>query len=65
MHDASHYGTFENWKLNSLASEMWNNFGLWNAKIWFYHHVYAHHTFTGDESKDPDVLHYRPFARKY
>jgi len=37
---------------------------LWNSEIWFYHHVYNHHSFTGVENEDPDLYHLRPFARK-
>jgi linoleoyl-CoA desaturase len=43
---------------------MWNSWVLWNANIWFYHHVYNHHSFTGQENKDPDLYHLRPFTRK-
>lgn len=63
MHDASHYGLFVSPKYNEIASQIWNNFGLWNDTIWFYHHVLHHHSFTGTD-KDPDTYHYRPFYRK-
>ena len=65
MHDASHFALFLKPEYNILASKIWNTFGTWNEKIWFYHHAYAHHSFTGDEQRDPDLMHYRPFAKKF
>jgi linoleoyl-CoA desaturase len=64
MHDASHYGVSLYPKVNNLLSKLWNGFGLWNPAIWFYHHVYHHHSFTSEESKDPDLYHLAPFFRK-
>ena len=29
------------------------------------HHVYAHHSFTGDHKLDPDMKNGRPFIRKW
>lgn len=64
MHDASHYGVSKYPNINLLLSKIWNSWGLWNTSIWFYHHVYNHHSFTGVENEDPDLYHLRPFARK-
>ena len=64
MHDASHYGYSKDPDTNLWLSKIWNGWGLWNSDIWFYHHVYNHHSFTGVENADPDLYHLRPFARK-
>lgn len=64
MHDASHYGYSIYPSRNIWLSKIWNSWGLWNCDIWFYHHVYNHHSFTGVENEDPDLYHLRPFARK-
>lgn len=64
MHDASHYAVSTNPTMNLWLSKIWNSWGLWNGDIWFYHHVYNHHSFTGVENEDPDLYHIRPFARK-
>ena len=64
MHDASHFGVSIHSNRNELLSRLWNSFGLWNANIWFYHHVLNHHSFTGEEKLDPDLYHLQPFANK-
>jgi len=64
MHDASHYALSSNPKINNILSKGWNSWSLWINNIWFFHHVYSHHSFTGDKNKDPDILHFRPFAKK-
>jgi linoleoyl-CoA desaturase len=64
MHDASHYGVSVNPHINDVLTKMWNSFGLWNSKIWFYHHIYHHHSYTGESKKDPDLYHYKPLFRK-
>ena len=64
LHNASHYGVSLYPKVNNILSKLWNGFGLWNHAIWFYHHVYNHHSFTSEERKDPDLYHLNPFMRK-
>ena len=64
MHDASHYGVSIYPKINIEINKWWNGWGLWNADIWFYHHVLNHHSFTGEEKKDPDLYHLKPFYNK-
>lgn len=64
MHDASHYAVSLKPGINIWLTKIWNSWGLWNGDIWFYHHVYHHHSFTGVENEDPDLYHLRPFARK-
>jgi hypothetical protein len=69
MHDASHYALFntksKNIILNNdVISSIWQGWGLWNSFIWFKHHVYRHHSFTGIFGKDPDIIHFSPFFRK-
>jgi linoleoyl-CoA desaturase len=64
MHDASHYGVSIYSNINEFVSKIWNGWGLWNANIWFYHHVLNHHSFTGESLLDPDLYHLQPFANK-
>lgn len=64
MHDASHYGVSIHPYVNSTLSKLWHGFGLWNSKMWFYHHVYHHHSFTGEDKKDPDLYNMCPLLRK-
>jgi len=64
MHNASHYAISENPKINLLLTKIWSSWALWNPVIWFYHHVYNHHSFTSQEKQDPDLYHLLPFARK-
>jgi len=33
--------------------------------VWMRHHVYGHHSFTGDVKLDPDMKHGRPFIKKW
>jgi linoleoyl-CoA desaturase len=69
MHDASHYALFntksKNVVLNNdFINSLWQGWALWNSIIWFKHHTYAHHSFTGIFGKDPDLIHGRPLFRK-
>jgi fatty acid desaturase len=64
MHDASHYAISMSPVINESLSKLYNGLNLWNSKIWFYHHVLNHHSFTGILYRDPDVSHYYPFAIK-
>ena len=64
MHDASHYGVSIHPRINEELSFLWNAWAWWNSKVWFYHHVVHHHSFTGETKKDPDMYHLRPFANK-
>jgi len=53
MHDASHFAFFKNNGWNTFLRDFWSVVMLWNGYIWGKHHVYAHHSFTG-EALDPD-----------
>jgi linoleoyl-CoA desaturase len=64
MHDGSHYGVSVNPKTNIMLSKLWNTWSLWNEQVWFYHHVYNHHSHTGVKDKDPDMYHFRPLVAK-
>jgi len=71
MHDGSHYAIVSNPAINQTVSRIWNNWALWNANIWFHHHVLHHHSFTGNEIDrknsnpfDPDLYHLYPLANK-
>jgi linoleoyl-CoA desaturase len=69
MHDASHYGLFNTKSKNiifnnDVISSLWHGWALWNSFIWYKHHTYAHHSFTGIFGKDPDMIHGRPLFRK-
>jgi linoleoyl-CoA desaturase len=69
MHDGSHYGLFKTnsknkFLNNDVISSIWHGWGLWNSFVWFKHHTYGHHSFTGIFGKDPDIIHGRPIFRK-
>ncbi|CAM9681016.1 unnamed protein product [Chrysoparadoxa australica] len=65
LHDASHYGLFSRRPaLTEALSRVCNAWTLWNHASWSAHHVYGHHSFTGDAHRDPDIIHARPFIRK-
>ena len=64
MHDGSHYGISIYPNINNSLSKIWNNIMLLNHNMWFYHHVYNHHSFTSIEKKDPDIYHFYPFMTK-
>jgi hypothetical protein len=53
LHDGSHYAISTNPKVNNFISKIANSWFLWNHSLWFYHHVYYHHSFTGNKN-DPD-----------
>jgi len=63
LHDGSHYAISINPLINTTASRINQSLFLWNHSIWFFHHVYHHHSFTNQDN-DPDVYHYIPFAKK-
>lgn len=65
LHDSSHYAISKNYKINEFISKVIQCLVLWNHYLWFRHHVYAHHSFTGDTKMDPDVSNYKPFIRKH
>jgi len=64
MHDGSHYAISIKPRVNQVITKTWNALNLWNSKIWFYHHIMHHHSFTGLLYRDPDVTHYHPFGAK-
>lgn len=53
LHDASHYAISTNPLINNAISRALNSWNGWNHLLWFYHHVYYHHTYTGT-NLDPD-----------
>ena len=63
MHDASHHAISSNPKVNEWLSRMWTSIALWDNSIWYKHHCFMHHAYTGSEH-DPDVIHYYPLIRK-
>jgi len=64
LHDSSHYALAKSYKINEFISRTVQIVILWNHYLWFRHHVYAHHSFTGNEDKDPDIRNYKPFFKK-
>jgi len=64
LHDASHYAISKNPTTNEFLSKLTNSFVIWNPILWFYHHVYHHHSFTGIEKRDPDLYYYYPLMTK-
>ena len=65
LHDSSHYAISKNSSVNEFISKTIQALVLWNNYLWFRHHVYAHHSFTGEPRLDPDIKNYKPFIRKY
>eukprot|EP00435_Cladocopium_sp_Y103_P062437 s1176_g24.t1 len=65
MHDASHYAVSTKPWVNEVLSRVSNATLSWFHHIWARHHVYAHHSFTGDIHKDPDTKYGRPIFRKH
>eukprot|EP00438_Fugacium_kawagutii_P000131 Skav218745 [mRNA] locus=scaffold1346:1013231:1014220:+ [translate_table: standard] len=65
MHDASHYAISTKPWVNEVFSRVSNATLCWFHHIWARHHVYAHHSFTGDIHKDPDTKYGRPIFRKH
>jgi fatty acid desaturase len=63
LHDSSHYAISRYPKINNMVGNIIQNWLLWNPIIWFYHHVYAHHSFTGSKY-DPDDKLYSSFDNK-
>jgi hypothetical protein len=43
-----------NWGWSTVAA----HWGLWHHELWMQHHVWAHHSFTGDPLRDPDLNHF-------
>jgi linoleoyl-CoA desaturase len=65
MHDASHCALSNKPWINNILSRITNAIALWDHRMWMIHHVYRHHTFTGDQKLDPDTMHLRPFVKKH
>ena len=65
MHDASHFAVSRNPKINHWLSVFWNGLCGWNQFIWYIHHVYAHHSYTGIHGQDPDISNSRELIRKH
>jgi linoleoyl-CoA desaturase len=63
LHDSSHYASSSNILVNNLLSKITNSWLLWNHNIWFFHHIYKHHSFTSIKDKDPDLYYLRPFVK--
>ena len=65
MHDASHSAVSASPRINTNLSWLWNAIACWDHRLWHKHHVYRHHSFTGDIKRDPDTIHLTPFLRKH
>jgi fatty acid desaturase len=60
LHDSSHYAISTYPLTNEFIGNVFQSWSLWNHKIWFYHHVYSHHSFTGsDKDVDKDLYDYK------
>ena len=46
-------------------AKVWQNMSFFVHFIWMRHHVYGHHSFTGDTKLDTDMKHARPLIRKW
>jgi linoleoyl-CoA desaturase len=65
MHDASHSAVSSHPAINTCLSWAWNTLSLWDYRLWHMHHMYRHHSFTGDPRRDPDTVHLTPFLAKH
>lgn len=65
MHDASHSAISATPHWNTNLSWLWNAIACWDHRLWHKHHVFRHHSFTGDLTRDPDAIHLTPFLRKH
>jgi fatty acid desaturase len=57
LHDGSHYAITVIPRQNNILSTIGNSWVLWNHSMWFFHHIYYHHSFTGGYF-DPDKEFY-------
>lgn len=64
LHDASHFAISKNSETNKTISRIIQCVILWNHHIWFRHHVYAHHSFTGVYPYDVDTKNFKPLVIK-
>jgi len=48
---------------DNAMSKITNSWFLWNHSLWFYHHVYFHHSFTSGDN-DPDKYIYNVYMFK-
>ena len=65
MHDASHSAISSSPRINFALSWFWNTLSCWDYRLWHKHHVFRHHSFTGDTLREPDTVHLTPFLRKH
>ena len=65
MHDASHSAVSSSHAINGTLSWAWNAVACWDHRLWHKHHVFRHHSFTGDTLRDPDTIHLTPFLKKH
>ena len=63
MHDASHHAITRYSNVNETLASIWNSLALWDNSIWYKHHCYMHHSYTGTKL-DPDTIHFKPFIQK-
>mmetsp|Transcript_17192 Transcript_17192/g.51383 ORF Transcript_17192/g.51383 Transcript_17192/m.51383 type:complete len:463 (+) Transcript_17192:70-1458(+) len=61
LHDASHSALSKHAWINTFWSILSCHWGLWHSNIWFQHHCYGHHSYTGvseiegRNQRDPDL----------
>jgi fatty acid desaturase len=57
-HDGGHFAISRKFpRLNDVG--VWGFFLISNPVIWQHQHTYAHHSYTNDEHKDPDLHHFK------
>lgn len=64
-HDASHFAITKSETVNKWCMYIVTHWGLWNGSIWFQHHCYGHHSYTGIAQKDPDLRNGSALLRKH
>lgn len=65
VHDASHFALSQHEFVNKWFSIVSCHWGLWHSSIWFQHHCYGHHSYTGLAESDPDLRNGTKLIRKH
>lgn len=64
-HEASHYLLFKNAKLNEMASNWFCLYPLWSMTYNYRLQHLAHHQYTNDPIRDPDLIYMKASGHKF
>lgn len=65
LHEGCHYAISTNPIVNTSISKITNSWVLWNHSLWFYRHVYSHHSFTRSNNDPDENLYNISIKNKY